>query len=444
MELQQHQHQQQQQNPDFRMLMVDDIIKFLGVNQTPISTLTFKKRLDFEIRESYDYEANCPKEGDLYKVQTVKVMNEYEMAKKKVKPIPVSNKTSNSISLFSDEQSESIKKMVSKVQQIEKPISKNISSTSVSAQATSATSSSNSIGIGISSYNMREYNNLYESFRGIFGEKIGEYKFVNKNTRNKSSVFTFLDSLLTVMNEIFIMKKEDERIRFVKYLLKRMHTDVYSEGNYQKFLYHKSRKMKKETLQLVLNQSLNLRVLDMDNFFMLQQYATDFFGINLFVFNIKEGENEIDYEKSRGFRTKQFGGVVNRYVPTILMMLKDEVFYAIIHEMDEKKSVFKYSEDEDIIKNVWKNMRMEMIDEIAETKSTVEITTTTTETTSANTSNTIERPKYKLSDLKNLKLDELQQICQDMGINIQKVSEKTGKMLKKTKTELMEEIIHYS
>jgi hypothetical protein len=128
------------------------------------------------------------------------------------------------------------------------------------------------------------------------------------------------------------------------------------------------------------------------------------------------------------------------------MMVKDEVFYGIIHEMDEKKSVLKYSEDEDIIKNVWKNMGMEMEVEIAQTTSTIEEVATSeiANTTTANTTNTIERPKYKLSDLKNLKLDELQQICQDMGINIQKVSEKTGKMLKKTKTELMEEIIHYS
>ena len=56
----------------------------------------------------------------------------------------------------------------------------------------------------------------------------------------------------------------------------------------------------------------------------------------------------------------------------------------------------------------------------------------------------VEIKKYTQPELKNMKLEELQTICKEMKIDIQKKSEKTIKMLNRTKQELIDDILSKS
>ena len=50
---------------------------------------------------------------------------------------------------------------------------------------------------------------------------------------------------------------------------------------------------------------------------------------------------------------------------------------------------------------------------------------------------------FTMGEIQKMKLEELQNICKEMGISLEKISEKTGKSIKRTETELIEQIMKY-
>jgi hypothetical protein len=386
-----------------RMLNLHGILVSLCIPQTKIENEYFEKRQDFEKKESYLYQEI---EIQLYQPERKEIKNEFKEKKRKVID---TNRNVISTSLFSDEP-KPMDRIIPRREPRESREQREI----------------------------RMYEPLCTMFDTIFRNKTNEYKMLVKNVRNSSSVFTFMNAVITGMNEIFYMKKEDEKMLLVKDLLKKMHAEVYLEGNYQKFYYHKQRAFKKETMQYTLNKALSLRV-EPENFFIIQQYVCDYMGLNLFVFYVTR-EDYIDFEKSKYFLTKQFGGRMNPYVPTLCMILKNEVYQPIVHEKDANETILRYSKHKDELEMIWRymNIYQDMMEIDRDNKMEIP-----EETQVEGEEGNVERRLYTKQELKSMKLEDLQNVAKENGIEIEKNSEKTGRKVKKLKNELMEDIIMY-
>ncbi len=370
-----------------RMLMMDQILQFLGVSQEKIEESVFDMSFSFEKKREYNPSEHIP--IDLFSPPR----------KKKVIP---NREQRLPVSMFSEEPSMEEERKPRPMKKIPVPC--------------------------VEERSVRQYMNLPKSWNIDVMEG---YKILSKRTKNRNAVFTFMDSFVSIMDESFWMKTEDDKRHFLHELLKKMHAEMYIDGNYQKFYYHKSRKMKKSDLFLTMSQSIQFRIQDMDHFYMLQQYAVDYFGVNLLIFFVS-GSDEIDYEKSKAFTTKQFENHMNPYVPTLCMIWKDEIYYGMVHETDGEKSILKYSRDEEILKKMWRSINLhDMFNFFLEKRD------------EKKEGDEEEIPSFSTSQLQKMKMEELQKICQDMGISIEKLSEKTGKSIKKTKTEMIDEIAKY-
>jgi hypothetical protein len=404
-----------------RMLMMENILQFLCVSQEKIEESVFDETFSFERKR--DYESFQKMEVELY-----------SPPQKKKNLIMEKTNLSHRVSMFSTEKEESnsfshsrsrendyhsatpseLPKVMTPILYIEK---KKVIKPMLEKREISEGKPRE----------IKQYMELSESWIGG-----NDYKILTKRTRNRNAVFTFMDSLVSIMNESFWMKNEDDKTHLLRELLKKMHAEVYIDGNYQKFYYHKTRKMKKDQLLLTLSQSIQFRIHDMDTFYMLQQYAVDYFGVNLFIFFVT-GTDEIDIERSKIFATRQFENHLNPLVPTLCMIWKDEVYYPIVHETDEEKTIFQYSRDKDFMEEIWKRMKIhEMKEFFMEKKEEVEESKS-------------ENPvlAFTMGEIQKMKLEELQNTCTGMGIPLEKISEKTGKSIKRTKTELIEQIVKY-
>lgn len=408
-----------------RMLMMQGILFFLGIDQKNIEDSFFEKRKDFERKREYDYTKMKLNESELYHHIIHSNKNHSKSQDWNMKQ-PIQR----SMSLFSDDTQSKSNVVIEKHddEYIQKK-RKKILMPSMESQP------------------IQLYERLNEMFETVYGRNYEEYKMVRKNTKNRSMTYTFLESVLLGVNELFLMKREEERMLFVKKLIKKMHSEIYLEGNYQKFFYHRNRSFKKETLQMTMNQALMFRV-EYDQFFILQQYVCDYLGMNLFIFYVT-ADDLIDFTKSTYFTTKQFEGVMNPYVPTLCFIYKKEVFYPIVHEKNEDMTVLRYSRDSEILETIWKYFdiytTMKNRIQIIQNPPSEEVATLQLEGNAPSQTNNEEQMRIvnqvkTEKDLKKLKLEELQQVATYYQIELQKISEKTMKLIKKTKTELMEDL----
>lgn len=403
-----------------RMLMLDGILQFLSISQRVIDEEVFERRRGFECKEDYNFRDYIPTQ--LFEVKKTQISNQVVRREEKEKKRPPfqSNR-----SLFSEEE-------ISKPMEEVRPVKE----------------------IDI-------YKPIPPSFEKIFGGDHLEYRWIEIRRRNKWNVFTFISSLMMMMDEFFYLKKDDEKEMIIKDLLKKMHSEIFLEENYRKFYYYRNRRFKKEFIQTTMNKSLTMRVED-EMFYIVQQYIADYFGVNIFIFKIVDGLN-IDFDKSEFYGSKQYHGRVNPYLPTFFMMYMNNIYYPIVHKDTDKKSYLLFSNDYDIYLQVWDYMKLEEMSQFFEEEKKrkegeVEeeekkddvleemdrIVYSKEEDDDENKkllSSSSEKKRYTQQELKNLKLEELQSICKEMGIDIQKKSEKTIKMLNRTKQELIDDIL---
>ena len=108
--------------------------------------------------------------------------------------------------------------------------------------------------------------------------------------------------------------------------------------------------------------------------------------------------------------TNEFDNKINKYIPTIILFKDNNNYYPIFnenYETDEinKKSIFLYSQNKDLLYSLYDKFNV-----------------------------FIEGYKYKKT------LAELKKISVEMGINIKKKSENTGKEIYLKKSELLDKI----
>ena len=283
-------------------------------------------------------------------------------------------------------------------------------------------------------FNKRIYiKSLPETFKIIFNNDIDKYYIENKTSRNyknKTSIFTFINSLFMIIYPQYILYTDSEKESNIKSFLKKISDELFQKELYQKFGYNVNRRMNKSNLQEILAKSFTFKY-DEGLFPLLQQYIVDYFGINIFVLCLVN--NNIDFINSYYILSSYYKIKTNPLLPTFILVKDNDIFKPLMDSNDDNIDTlcFLYNKNKDIIENLWKYFKLDeieiCIEELQDDKDGLE-----------ETFNNLD-----LSKLKKLKVDELKEICIKYEISLTKISDKTSKMINKTKTELIDDIEAY-
>ena len=78
---------------------------------------------------------------------------------------------------------------------------------------------------------MEKYNcNLYESLNVLFNKNISNFYYNNRIYKNKSLVFTLLNSIFLIGNRYFNLNDETDKIIIMKNFLKKMDNELFSKN----------------------------------------------------------------------------------------------------------------------------------------------------------------------------------------------------------------------
>ena len=346
----------------------------------------------------------------------------------------------------------------------------------------------------INDFEKSDYENVYEEKNKYKVEKykldlpnslnilknIDHFYYDNKYYKNKSPIFTLLNSIFCITDEFFNLNDEYSKEEIIKIFIKKMDDDLFNKNLYNKFNYNKNRKFNKYSIQEVLQNAYFFKYCD--KFDLFKEYVSDYLGINIIIFKI-ENKN-LNIENSMYFMTKYFGDNYNKYLPTFLLILENEIYKPLLlKEKDDKEtSIIKYSIFNDLIDNIWKifniqelnnEINHEINDEINhefkneinhEIKNKInhelnneinhelnneinheiknEINHEIKNEINHEIKNEINNKIYNIHSLNKMKMEELNELCNKHNISIYKVSEKTLKNIKKLKIELINDLLN--
>jgi len=271
--------------------------------------------------------------------------------------------------------------------------------------------------------------NLKESFEILFNKSILDFYYDNCIYKNKSPIFTLINSIFSISDELFKLKNEDEKEAIIKEFLKKIDKELFEKDLYNKFGYNKNRNFNKSDIQIVLKEALKFKTCD--KFYMLKDYISHYLGINLYI--IETENNLINFSNPSYFLTKYYNNI-NKYVPHFIIILEDEIYKPVLtvnkNEM-YASSIISYSKYNELIENLWKYFNI--YEELEKNKKNIE---------NENEIN-IENigSKFTINMLKDLKLDNLKNLCIENNIELLKKSEKTSKMINKIKIDLINDLL---
>jgi hypothetical protein len=381
-----------------KMMIFDELLQFIGVNQNEISNEIFERTNEIEKKHEYHYmEHRLP---ILFRVEI------QPQKRKNIVKVSISNETQSTLN---------------KTKREERP--------------------------KIRTYEERnEYKPLDSSLEVFFGNQMNNYQWIDYKYRNRNFVYTYFHSFFSIFDDMFIHKSEIEKTTIIKDCLKKMLEELYIEGNYQKYYYHKNRKFKKEWIQTTLNHALLLnQKVNAEHFYIIQQYISDYFGVNTFVISLLEDGN-IDFDKNECYCTKQYGGIINPYIPHLFILKKGEIYYPIIGNSSIDNYLL-YRVQKDIVDKVYSYYNLNKMYEIMFERNheTEEQNVEMIEESGAGRErernvSLISYSTLSITQLRNKKIVELHEMANELHISIYKKSEKTGKDIKKTKDELLQDI----
>lgn len=268
--------------------------------------------------------------------------------------------------------------------------------------------------------------NLPESFNMLFNKSIINFYYDNKKYKNRSSIFSFLNSLFLIGDEYFNLNDENEKTNIIKDFIKKIDNDLFQKELYHKFDYHKNLTFNKADIQEVIKNAYQFKTCD--KFSLLKQYISDYLGINIYIFNVNN--QLIDFDKSKYYLTKYYNNI-NKYLPNFMFFYDNGIYKPILLKLDTS-SIIKYSLNKEIIDNIWNYFK---IDDKIDDKNIVN------EPNIKIIVEKNEKTKFNIDILKKLKIEELKDLCNENSINLQKKSDKTLKMINKLKIELIADLL---
>lgn len=275
---------------------------------------------------------------------------------------------------------------------------------------------------------------LPKSFDIIFNKNIENFYYDNKIYKNKSFIFSLLNSILVIGNKYFNLNSENEKESVIKDFLKKLDNDIFQKDLYNKYQYNKNKKFNKRDIQNVLKNSLQFKYCD--KFHLLKEYISDYLGINIYIFNVKN--NMIDFIESEFYLTSYYSNNINKYVPHFVILLENEVYKPLLTNDNVLYSILKYDINNEIIDNIWNYFKLN--DLYSENLKKNELKE---EEIKENIENEIieKNKKYTFLFFKNMKIDEIKKLCIEEGIELLKKSDKTSKMINKLKNELIDDLL---
>jgi len=284
---------------------------------------------------------------------------------------------------------------------------------------------------------------LPQSFNILFNNNIIDFYYDNKKYKNKSLIFTFIGSILSIIDETFNLYDLNDKENIIKDFITLIDNDLFQKDLYTKFNYTKNRRFNKSDIQLVLKNALQFKYCD--KFHLLKEYISDYLGVNIYIINLNN--DVIDFLNCKYYLTKNYNNNYNKYIPNFILINDNEIYKPLLKynkEILSNTSSLMYSDNKDIIDNLWKYLNIDEIfisniklkeeennkkqKEIDEQQKNIE-------------DNETKKSKYSIELLNNLKIDSLKKLCSDNNILLQKTSEKTNKMINKLKNELIYDLL---
>jgi len=317
--------------------------------------------------------------------------------------------------------------------------------------------------------------NLNQSFDIIFNKSIANFYYDSKIYKNKSPIFTLLNSIFLIGNKYYNLNSENEKELIMKEFIKRIDNDLFQKDLYTKFNYSKNRRFNKSDIQAVIKNAFLFKHCDKLNLF--KEYLSDFLGVNIYIFKLSNGV--VDFNHNENYLTKYFGDNITKYVPHFIILHENEIYKPLMKINSEYEySLLKYSKEKDIIDNIWEYFKIndlqksieekivsiktessnsvneELSSDKSEIKTEIENKNVTEEIPIENVeikndidneiqieNKEIKKNKYNESYLKSQKVDFIKKLCNDESIILTKISEKTGKNINKLKNELIEDLL---
>lgn len=231
------------------------------------------------------------------------------------------------------------------------------------------------------------------------------FSFFRNQNISKNDFFNFINSILTCIDNQFSVQLVNDKILRIKSFLKKLIVDFDEKNLYYKFNYNKNRKIKKCGIQEYLYNILKLSDKKMENLSKnyVDQLICDYLGINIVIFNVMD--NKLVLDKSRVLYTMKYEGLFNKFVPTIFI-IDNGLGYNCILSNKSDKSLVRYSEERELLNNIFKNLNI-----------------------------CIKRKEYE-----GKTLDDLRELCKENNIEITKISSQTKKKINKKKIELINDL----
>ena len=306
--------------------------------------------------------------------------------------------------------------------------------------------------------------NLPESFGIFFNKNILDFYYKKYDNKNRSPIFTFFSSIISITDESFNLNNEDEKCLIIKELIKKIDNDLFEKDLYNKFNYNKNRRFNKADIQEIIKNGLQFKY--SDKFNLMKEYLADYLGINIYIFNCA------NFANTEKYLTKYYNNQINKFVPHFILMYENEIYKPILMNKNKNSnsSILTYTNNMEVIDNIWNyfNIKIEeninpikdlledpiedpiedplevLIEDPLESPLEVPIESPLESPLEVPIEDALlnkTKPLYTLHNLKKMKIDEIKKLCNDNNINLLKKSDKTSNMINKLKDDLIEEIL---
>ena len=298
---------------------------------------------------------------------------------------------------------------------------------------------------------IKKYEPIYDALNYFFDTDSNIFS-IYKKLENNNELYTFMNSIFSIGDEIFILNNFQNKKNIMKSLIKKMDDELLKDDLYFLYNYDKNRKFNKEKLMTVLKELYKFSV-DRETIHLFKQYLSDYLGINIFVIGLIN--NNIDYDNKEFYLTHKYGLTYNKYAQTFILITENNLYYPLIKNTNNNFNGLNYEEIEKYLDKFLKfyDIQLEetVINKMEEINVNININNSQLDIENINNNDKINKDKINNNkkininienELKKLKLEELRIKATEKKISIQKISDKTSKMINKTKGELIEELLN--
>ena len=298
---------------------------------------------------------------------------------------------------------------------------------------------------------IKKYEPIYDALNYFFDTDSNIFS-IYKKLENNNELYTFMNSIFSIGDEIFILNNFQNKKNIMKSLIKKMDDELLKDDLYFLYNYDKNRKFNKEKIMTVLKELYKFSV-DRETIHLFKQYLSDYLGINIFVIGLIN--NNIDYDNKEFYLTHKYGLSYNKYAQTFILITENNLYYPLIKNTNNNFNGLNYEEIEKYLDKFLKfydiKLEEDVVNKMEEININININNSQLDIENINNNgennndNKINNNKKMNinieNELKKLKLEELRIKATEKKISIQKISDKTSKMINKTKGELIEELL---